>query len=108
MQTNEYPSKGGLGILMSPNDANLFAVTKSSTNEIEWGSGESSRSWIGQDSSIPEVAVFYEGKVWPLQFLPHDFNKNKSVIVSFEKKRISFYDFVHSSGGYYERHDSNE
>jgi hypothetical protein len=107
MATNECWPKGGLGIIMSPNDANLYTVTGSRSNEIEWGYGESSRSWIGQSSSTPEVAVFYEGKVWPPQFLPHDFDKSKSVIVSFEKKEIRFYDFVHKSGGYYERLSEN-
>jgi len=108
METDECWSKGGLGIIMSPNDANLYAVTRSFKNEIDWGYGENSGKWAGQSASTPEVVVFFNGKVWNHQTLPHEFDKNKSVVVSFEEKSIRFYDFIHMSGGYYERHDPNE
>jgi hypothetical protein len=105
MEANKCWPKGGLGIIMSPNDANLYAIVRSTKNEIEWGSGG---DWVGQGSSTSEIIIFYDGKVWTPQSLPHDFNKNKSVIVSFDKKKIRFYDFVHMSGGYYERRNKNQ
>jgi hypothetical protein len=107
METKEYWSKGGVGLLLGPNDGNLFVATKSTLNEMMWGYEEHSGKWSGQSSSTPEVVVFYEGKVWSAQSLPPGFDKNKSVVVSFEEKSIRFYDFTRMSGGYYKRHNEH-
>jgi hypothetical protein len=108
METDENWSKGGVGLVLGPSDGNLFVVTKSSRNEMMWGYEEKSKNWIGRSSSTPEVVVFYDGKVWPPQSLPHGFDKSKSVVVSFEENNIRFYDYVHNQGGYYERHPPEE
>jgi hypothetical protein len=72
-----------------------------------WGSGGNSKNWVGRRSSTREVVVFYDDKVWSPQSLPNGFDQRKSVVVSFEEKNIRFYDFVHMSGGYYERQEEN-
>lgn len=103
METNPcFPrfGKGGIGMTY---DANPFVGTKSKMNEIGWGSGENSKTWLGRKASKPEVVVFFDDKVWPPQSLPHEFDKSKSVVVSFEEKYIRFYDYVHKVGCYYER-----
>jgi hypothetical protein len=112
MQTQWLWSKGGMGIIASPNDADrdaaIYVATRSTKNEIEWGYGENSKKWIGRKASKPEIVVFFDDKVWPSQSLPHNFDKNKSVVISFEEKYIRVYDFIHMEGGYFERHDPNE
>ncbi|MGP8173972.1 MAG: hypothetical protein ACLP7O_05430 [Terracidiphilus sp.] len=107
METNlGFPTegKGGIGVIYDP----LYVTTSTKRNEIQWGSGENSKKWIGRKASKPEVVVFFEGKVWPPQSLPHGFDKSKSVVFSFEEKKICFYDYVHRQGGYYERHPPEE
>lgn len=91
--------KGGIGQIYD----NDYVATKSKRNEIGWGEGENSKEWVGKKASKPEVAVFFGDKVWLPQSLPHDFDKNKSVVVSFEEKYIRFYDYVHREGCNYER-----
>jgi hypothetical protein len=91
--------KGGVGGIGD----HLAVVTTSAKNEIWLGDGEYSKKWIGRGWSIPEVVVLFDGKVWSLQSLPVGFDKSKSVVVSFEKKHIRFYDFVHMQGCYYVR-----
>ena len=108
MQTKWEWSKGRVGMIMSPNDAHIYVATESTRNEIMWGYGDSSKNWIGRKASTPEVVIFFEGKIWQPQSLPYNFDKSKSVVVSFEEKNIRFFDFVHMSGGYYERHPWNE
>jgi hypothetical protein len=107
METNWEWSKGGVGMIMSPNDANIYVATKSTRNKMMWGSGGNSKNWVGRRSSTREVVVFYDDKVWSPQSLPNGFDQRKSVVVSFEEKNIRFYDFVHMSGGYYERQEEN-
>lgn len=98
METNECFSKGGLGII----NTDLYIVTKSESNKNELLLGSDGR-WAGQNASIPEVVVVFEGKIWTPQSLPQRFVKNESVVVSFEEKNIRFYDYVRMSGGYYAR-----
>jgi len=112
MQTQWLWSKGGMGITASPNDADrdgaIFVATRSTRNEIEWGHGENSKRWIGRKASTPEVVVFFEDKIWPSHSLPHNFDKNKSFVFSFDEKYIRVYDFIHRQGGYFVRQDPNE
>ncbi|MGA3010785.1 MAG: hypothetical protein ABSD72_11055 [Terracidiphilus sp.] len=103
METNPcWPSegKGRIGVIYAP----LYVTTSTKRNEIEWGSGENSKEWIGRRASTSEVVVFYDGRVWSPRSLPHDFDKSMSVVFSFDEKNIRFYDYVHQEGGYYERH----
>jgi hypothetical protein len=104
METNPcFPTegKGGIGVIYAP----LFVITSSKRNELLFGPGE---KWIGRKASNSEVIVFFDGKVWPPQTLPHDFDKRKSVVVSFEENNIRFYDYIHHQGGFYERHPPEE
>ena len=103
METNPcFPrfGKGGVGII----NLDLDVATKSDKNEMLF---HSRGDWTGQSASTPEVVVVFDGKVWTPRSLPHGFDKNKSIVVSFEKKNIRFYDYVQRSGGYYERDVEN-
>ena len=95
--------KGGVGGI----GTDVYVGTKSTRNKIMWRYEGSSKKWIGQESSKPEVVVFYDGNVWSAESLPIRFDKNKSVVVSFEKKHIRFYDFVQNTGCYYKRDAEN-
>ena len=100
MATNRCIPKGGIGII----NTDLYVVTKSGKNELQFGFRE---NWIGGSASTPEMVIVFDGKVWTPQSLPHGFDKSKSVVVFFEEKKISFYDYIRESGGYYERHYEN-
>jgi hypothetical protein len=112
MQAQRLWSKGGMGITASPNDEDrdgaIYVATRSTRNVIEWRSGEKSKEWIGRKASTPEVVVFFDDKIWPSHSLPHNFDKNKSFIFSFDEKYIRVYDFFHRQGGYFVRQDPNE
>ena len=102
METNScFPryGKGGVGIVST----DLYVFTKSKWNEIDWGEGENAKKWTGRSASQAEVVVFFDDKIWPLQSLPHAFDKSKSVVISFEKEHIRFYDYVHKGRCNYER-----
>ena len=88
-------------------DIYLCVGTKSKMNEILWGLGENSKRWEGRKASKRETVVFFDGKVWSAQALPHDFDKHKSVVFFFEEENIRFYDYVHKEGCYYERDPEN-
>ena len=94
--TNRCLSKGGLGIV----NTSLYIAVKSAKNELLFGEKD---TWSGLDASKPEVAVFFENKVWAPASLPKGFDLSKSVVVSFEGDKIRFFDFQTMSGGYYER-----
>jgi len=105
METHFEWAKGGIGIVSSA--PHVYVVTKSNRNEIDWGEDGSAKEWIGRRASKPEIVVFFDGKVWSSRALPHDFDKNKCVVVSFDEKYIRFYDYASRTGGFYERHEEN-
>ena len=96
--------KGGVGVIYDP----LYVFTRTKRNEIDWRDGDNQEKWIGQKGWKPEVVVFYDGKVWPPQSLPHGFDKSKSVVFLFDEKKICVYDYVHHEGGFYERYPPEE
>jgi hypothetical protein len=107
MQTNPCIPRLGKGGIGMTNDIYLCVGTKCKRNEIISGLGENEKRWLGRKASKREVVVFFEGKVWPSRSLPHDFDKNKSVVFSFEETNISFYDYVHKEGCNYLRDPEN-
>jgi len=76
---------------------------KSNKNELLLNTGG---KWAGQGAATPEVAIFFDDKVWSLEGLPNGFDLSKAVIVSFEGEKIRFFDFGKLSGGYYKREKS--
>jgi hypothetical protein len=103
METNPcWPleGKGGVGVIYDP----LYVYTSTKRNGLTWDSGKNAKVCMGRNARKSEVVVFYDDKIWPPQSLPHGFDKSKSVVVSFEEKKICFYDYVHREGGYYDRH----
>ena len=89
-------SKGGLGIIRP----DLYVVVKSDLNEIRLSAG---REWRGQAALAPEVAIFFDDKIWAPQTLPAGFDLSRAVIISFETDKVRFFDFSKMSGGYYRR-----
>src|SRR5260370_29784808 len=75
--TTEYVSKGGLGMI----NTNLLIDLKSAKNELVWSGLD---RWTGQAATAPEVAIFFEGRVWSPQALPNGFDISKAIIISFE------------------------
>ena len=93
---NKCYSKGGLGIIRE----DLYIRVRSGKNELRFGSKE---LWSGLDSSKPEIAVFFDNKVWQARDLPKRFDLSRAVIVSFEGDKVRFFDFRDMTGCYYAR-----
>ena len=95
-----FYGKGRIGTI---ND-HLYVIVESDSNELimqpAWG-GEV--RWKGRNATTEEVVICYEGKVWPSLVLPNGFDLSKAVVVSFEGKKVRFFDFDSSLGGYFER-----
>jgi len=92
--------KGGFGPVWAP----LYIKVHSNKNEI-W---IDRYTWTGKDASVPEVVVVYEDKVWSPGSLPAGFDPKQSVVVSFEREEVRFFDFRRGEGCYYERSLSAE
>jgi len=96
-------SKGGLGIV----NTNLCLVTKSATNDANElllvRTDEPDLTWKGESITKAQVVVFYEMQIWSKENLPAGFDLSKSIVVSFEKDKIRFFDFQEMFGGYYPR-----
>lgn len=93
---NQYFAKGSIGII----DRNLYIVVKSNNNELVLNDG---KRWIGGNADIPEVVIFYDGRIWSRQSLPESFDLSKTVVISFETDKVRFFDFRQMDGGYYKR-----
>ncbi len=91
-------SKGGIGIIAK---GSLWVDVKSASNELIYGTARD--RWRGLEAPKTELVIFFEGKIWSTQNLPDRFDLSKSVVVSFETDKVSFFDFQEMSGGYYER-----
>jgi hypothetical protein len=94
---NEFFAKGGIGIIIQDN---LYIAVKSAKNELVLRAGN---RWVGLDASKPEVAIFFENRIWSPQSLPDRFDLSNAVVVSFESDKVRFFDFRSMSGGYYRR-----
>lgn len=103
-----YLSKGGVGFINTNLDV-VVKSAKSDSNELIFRpTNETVQRWKGRRLKEAEMVVFYEGKVWPVESLPGEFDLSKAIFVSFEAKKIRFYDFQTMSGGYYARLVVNE
>jgi hypothetical protein len=89
-------SKGGLGIV----NTNLYIVVKSQRNQLLYNKTD---PWTGLDAARPEIAVFFDYRVWAPQALPKAFDLSKAVVVSFEGSKVRFFNFQDMSGCYYDR-----
>ena len=86
---------------------NLYIVVKSTKNDrnelIVRSTEETGERWRGKSVTKAEVTIVYDGKVWSPLDIPDGFDLSKSVVVSFERSRIRFFDFQMMAGGYYDR-----
>jgi len=98
-------SKGGLGIV----NTNLYIVTRSTTNDANElllaPTDKTEVSWKGESVTKTQVVIFYEKQIWSKENLPAGFNLGKSIVISFERGKVRFFDFQEMSGGYYDRLD---
>ncbi|MGA2434829.1 MAG: hypothetical protein ABSG25_06045 [Bryobacteraceae bacterium] len=95
----QYWSHGRLGNI--DGHEGLFALVGATTkNELIVGRYN---RWVGLDASRPEIAIFFDHKVWSPGSLPEQFDLSKSIVISFEKDRIVFFHFPRMQGGYYMR-----
>lgn len=97
-------SKGGVGLLSE----RLYVVVRTQRtgrNELIVRSiNGAEETWRGKGVTEPEVVFFYEGKVWsPSQTLPDGFDLSRSILVSFEREKVRFFDFEKEYGAYYNR-----
>jgi hypothetical protein len=97
-------SKGGVGLL----NERLYVVVRTQRtgrNELIVRSiNGTEETWHGKSVTEPEVVFFYEGKVWsPSQTLPDGFDLSRSILVSFEREKVRFFDFEKEYGAYYSR-----
>jgi hypothetical protein len=95
--SNEYFPKAGLGLIKAQH---LYIVLTSMQNNLLL---DQQNEWTGLKASTPEVAIFYENKVWSPNLLPPKFDLSKAIIISFEHDKVRFFDFNEMSGGYYWR-----
>ena len=101
LSDRHWPVKGGVAII----SAQLHVVVNGESNELI--SGDGSR-WTGQARGQPEVAVYFQGKVWPKDGLPKDFDLRQAIVISFEAEVVRFFDFAEKKGGYYARGPAGE
>ncbi|HEY1253236.1 MAG TPA: hypothetical protein VGF01_00495 [Terracidiphilus sp.] len=104
MQSNKYLSQQGIGLVRHSNDGNLYVSTVSRWNELTWEIDNKSHNWKGLRSTSQQIVVFWNGKIWYPWTLPREFDRNNSVVISFERNHVRFYDFAHNSGGYFEKY----
>jgi len=94
--TNKCYPKGGLGII----NTSLYIVLRSERDELLLEGG---KKWTGQQAGTLELVIIYGNRVWQSQALPKDFDLSKATVVSFEAKRVRFFDFNQMEGGFYLR-----
>lgn len=97
-------SKGGVGLL----NERLYVVVKTQRtgrNELIVRSIDGAEeTWHGKGVTEPEAVFFYEGRVWSSsQTLPDGFDLSRSILVSFEREKVRFFDFEKEYGAYYSR-----
>ena len=95
-QKNQCLSKGGMGIVAK----GFVVVLKSTRNELLLPDG---KSWTGRAAGERECVFVLRGKVFPAGQLPKDFRLEKSVVISFEDEKVTFFEFSSLSGGFYKR-----
>jgi len=91
--------KGGLGVIYN----RYYIQIKSETNSILINGKE----WRGLAKSEKEIVFIFKDVVLKSDALPLDFELSKSILVSFEGRRISFFDFnTFRCGNYFREMDS--
>lgn len=96
-KTNLCVAKGGIGIIRRDD---LYVELNSAKNTLLL-SGE--EKWTGLNASKPEVAIFFDKKVWLPQNVPDGFDLSEAVVISFEADKVRFFDFTEMDGGFYLR-----
>ena len=102
--TRQEFSKGGIGLL----NEHLYVVVKTKKTDrnqlIVRSKSGAEEAWNGKRVTEPEVVFFYDDKVWPcIQALPDGFDLSRTIMVSFEKDKIRFFDFEKEYGAFYRR-----
>jgi hypothetical protein len=93
-------SKGGIGIV----NERLSISLNSTRNELILSRAEDKvERWRGEGAEKAEVVVFYDNQVWPTAEIPNRFDLSRSVVISFERGKIRYFDFQSGQGCYFDR-----
>lgn len=87
--------KGGLGLIREP----LYVKVDSNSNELSINR----YVWTGKDASVPEVVIVYQNSIWSPGSVPVGFDPHESVVISFERDKVRYFDFRQGEGCYYDR-----
>ncbi len=107
MATHREESKAGIGFIRSGDGANLKVSTCSRRNEVMWDFEKKRHNWAGRRSTGLQVVIFWNGRIWVPNHLPHDFDRNSSVVIFFDGNFVRFYDYAQNSGGYFMKYWQN-
>jgi hypothetical protein len=93
-------AKGNLGLVRDP----LYIKVHSNKNELSINQ----YIWTGKEASVPEVVIVYQNGVWSPGAVPVGFDPHQSVVISFEREKVRYFDFLRGEGCYYDRSLSGE
>ena len=100
LATRRYWTQGGVGGI----NEHLYVVANlSGRNELILEVAGKKESWTGKEWQEGEVVFVYGERVYTSNRLPSAFDMSKAIVVSFEGRRIRFFDFAAMQGGYFDR-----
>ncbi len=93
---DEFFAKGGLGIV----NPEVYADLRSPRNEVVLREGA---RWAGRDREASQVLILWKNLPLAEGEMPAEFQLRSSIIISFERTRVSFIDFQSGRSGFYAR-----
>lgn len=93
---DEFFAKGGLGIV----NTEVYLDLRSRRNELVLRDGV---RWTGRERDSSQVVILWKNLPMVADEIPADFELRKSIVISFERARVTFVDFQSDRGGFYRR-----
>lgn len=93
---DEFFAKGGLGIV----NAEVYIDLRSRSNELVLKNGT---RWTGREREAAQLLILWKNMPVAEGEIPADFELTKSILVSFERARVTFVDFQAGRSGFYTR-----
>ena len=97
LKWNRYYSKGRVGIV----SGDVFIAVEAEKNTLLLG--KHNQEWVGADKNTKQTVLVFHEAVVDQNNLPKDFELSGSILISFEIKKVIFFDFSTFQGGYYLR-----